>query len=62
MVHFIDQKDVAQTSFEDHIFQIAAINDRVSTMDKLEGLNKDFQTKVCWSCQVIIDIKINFFL
>ncbi|KAG2194865.1 hypothetical protein INT47_002659 [Mucor saturninus] len=45
MVHFIDQRDVAQMSLEDRIFQIAAINDRVSNMDKLEGLNKDFQTK-----------------
>lgn len=47
MVHFIDQGDVAQMSLEDRIFQIAAINDRVSNMDRLEGLNKDFQTKVC---------------
>lgn len=47
MVHFIDQGDVAQMSLEDRIFQIAVINDRVSNMDRLEGLNKDFQTKVC---------------
>lgn len=47
MVHFIDQGDIAQMNLEERIFEIAAVNDRVSNMDKLEGLNKDFQTKVC---------------
>lgn len=46
MVHFIDQEDNNQINLEDRIFNIAAINERVSMMNKLEGLNRDFQTKV----------------
>ncbi|KAG2215350.1 hypothetical protein INT46_011720 [Mucor plumbeus] len=45
MVHFIDQEDNNQINLEDRIFNIAAINERVSMMNKLEGLNRDFQTK-----------------
>jgi hypothetical protein len=46
MVHFIDEDDSAQLKLEECISTIANINDRVSYMDKLEGLNRDFQTKV----------------
>lgn len=46
MVHFIDQPDKNEINLEDRIFNIAAINERVSIMNKLEGLNRDFQTKV----------------
>ncbi|GAA5812592.1 hypothetical protein MFLAVUS_006049 [Mucor flavus] len=45
MVHFTDEEDKSQVNLEDRIFQISAVNDRVSYMDKLEGLNRDFQTK-----------------
>ncbi|CAO3631126.1 unnamed protein product [Mucor fragilis] len=45
MVHFIDQPDKNEINLEDRIFNIAAINERVSIMNKLEGLNRDFQTK-----------------
>jgi COP9 signalosome complex subunit 3 len=54
MVHFIDDEETKQPDLETRIFNIAAMNDRVARMDKLEGLNKDFQTKVslfnndCW--------------
>ncbi|GAN10932.1 COP9 signalosome complex subunit 3 [Mucor ambiguus] len=45
MVHFIDQTDKNEINLEDRIFSIAAVNERVSFMNKLEGLNRDFQTK-----------------
>ncbi len=40
-----DEKD-NNLDLEDRLLKIASVNDRVSYMDKLEGLNKDFQTKV----------------
>ena len=47
MVHFSDEEeDFKHLDLEARILQIATLNDRVSYMDKLEGLNKDFQTKV----------------
>lgn len=46
MVHFIDEEETKQPDLEERIFNIAAMNDRVAMMDKLEGLNRDFQTKV----------------
>lgn len=46
MVHFIDEDESATVKLEDRIAHIASINERVSYMDKLEGLNRDFQTKV----------------
>ncbi|KAI8636394.1 hypothetical protein BD408DRAFT_426218 [Parasitella parasitica] len=45
MVHFIDQEDSDHISLENRIFDIAAINERVAIMNRLEGLNRDFQTK-----------------
>lgn len=46
MVHFIDGEETTQPDLEERIFNIAAMNDRVAMMDRLEGLNRDFQTKV----------------
>lgn len=47
MVHFEDQdKQEENLNLVDRILQITNVNDRVSYMDKLEGLNKEFQTKV----------------
>lgn len=46
MVHFKDDVDDSQLNLEERIFNIAAINDRVAYMNELEGLNRDFQTKV----------------
>lgn len=46
MVHFEDQdKQEENLNLVDRILQITNVNDRVSYMDKLEGLNKEFQTK-----------------
>lgn len=47
MVHFIDDDERKDTlNLEERLLQVASVNDRVAYMDKLEGLNKDFQTKV----------------
>lgn len=49
MVHFNDQdKQEEDLNLADRILQITKVNDRVSYMDKLEGLNKEFQTKVIY--------------
>ncbi|KAI8875314.1 hypothetical protein K501DRAFT_299412 [Backusella circina FSU 941] len=47
MVHFDDSDDVLQPALnlEQRIFKAISVNDRVAAMDKLEGLNKDFQAK-----------------
>jgi hypothetical protein len=48
MVHFDDSDEILQPALnlEERIFKAISMNDKVAAMDKLEGLNKDFQAKV----------------
>jgi hypothetical protein len=51
MVHFQDEEEDEtevrkQMKLEDSIHNITMINERISLMDKLEALNRDFQAKV----------------
>lgn len=48
MVHFNDEEEEEekQSKLEESILNLSTINSRISYMDKLEGLNRDFQTKV----------------
>jgi hypothetical protein len=48
MVHFNDdeEEEEKQSKLEESILNLSTINSRISYMDKLEGLNRDFQTKV----------------
>lgn len=48
MVHFNDddEEEERQSKLEESILNLSTINNRISYMDKLEGLNRDFQTKV----------------
>ncbi|KAG1155649.1 hypothetical protein G6F37_008355 [Rhizopus arrhizus] len=47
MVHFNDdeEEEEKQSKLEKSILNLSTINSRISYMDKLEGLNRDFQTK-----------------
>lgn len=47
MVHFNDVEEEKQNKLEESILNVSNINNRILYMDKLEGLNREFQTKVC---------------
>ena len=46
MVHFTDEEQVTQPNLEQQILTIAKLNERIAIMNRLEGLNRDFQAKV----------------
>ncbi|CAO3691217.1 unnamed protein product [Rhizopus stolonifer] len=45
MVHFNDVEEEKQNKLEESILNVSNINNRILYMDKLEGLNREFQTK-----------------